>query len=149
METNLIEIANRSLELAVEIMMIKKGIGVNHSAYILFDAVARNATFIQECMGDILSNESEEKSVHALREAYQELASIKYYLGLIEKSQLMPSPIVLPLLKKSRSIMTMLKPYIDQHEGEYEEEADDELYNSLSKFMESFIDDDSYDYLDD
>lgn len=149
MDTNLIEIANRSLELAVEILMIKKGISINNSAYILFDAVARNTAFIQECMGVILSSESEDKSVHALKEAYQELASIKYYLNLIDNSKLLPSTIVLPLLKKSRSIMSSLEPYIVQYEGKYEEETDDELYNILSEYMESLLDNDSYDYLDD
>ena len=142
MDENLLTLSNQSLELALEIFALKKRIDRNNGAYILFDSVASDAAFIQDCWGDILISNDERKMVLAFRGAYQAMASIKYYLEIIEKSESLPKLIIRPLRVKSQNIKLSLKPYVEQYDGMYEEEIDDELYNAVSELFDKYIDND-------
>ena len=115
--------------------------GINQ---VLFDGLNDSATRLEMFSTHAISARSEREGVEALRNAYMQIASTKYYVEVLCLTGYVPHEAAEDMLAYCHHIESRLQPLVELNDGKYDDMSDEEFYEALKEIFDKYLDEENY-----
>lgn len=130
----------------MKIKKIEKSILRDDVSNVLFAGLNDCSTQLDLFCTKVITAQSEHEAVEALRQAYQKVASTRYYIELLYLTGYIPKTEAEDLSAYCNQIESRFQPFIEINDGKYDDMTDEEFYDALQEIFDNYLfDEDDYD----